>query len=404
MRATPHPWLLSLSMVALVPSMASAEFRYLAVGDVRQSYNSHVYDLDLAVDPTENHGLVTEIEPGIRLYAGQRRTLLSMRYSFLGQMIYILQQNEPVMGYGNRLQLNYTYRASPRTELGIMNLFEQGTENVTAPPTINEAGVPRAARMVTAGSVVTETLRVGVAHLVAPRWNIRPQLSVEVYQPYGDPPSDDIPTANPIYSLGLSFRVAWNWFQRSALVLDLSGSALFDNPDPAAFIPDQFDVNNNRISLQHERDGLPDYWRTLLGGAMLAWRWQLTDFLDAEIGGGVQYYTRQYFCDIRQNPACPPTFVDYEGGVAPLAEGFIRYRYGARLACTTPSKTGCSRGWARSGISAPRPAAWRTPSTVRCPTPPSRSPASSWPPTGCGAASPSGSAIASTGSWTGRRS
>jgi hypothetical protein len=334
----------ALAAAVLSPSLASAQFRYLAVGDARQSFNSHVYDLDIqGVDPGTNRGLVTEVEPGIRFYLGQRRSLLSMRYSFLGQMILIMRSPiEEVTGYGNRMQLNYTYRASPRTDFGVLNRFNQGTENVTMPPAVNAAGLPTTAQLVTAGSVMNESLRVGVEHLLAPRWAIRPQLTGEIYYPYGDPPSEDIPERTPVYTTELAVRLAWGWFQGSALVLQVGGSVLYQDTDPVQLLPDRVE-GGQVVSYQNERSALPRYWRTLIGGATLAWRWQFTEFLDAEIAGGAQYYTEQYFCDVQLNLACPPTLIDDEGGAAPLVEGFIRYRRGDRLTATV----GYGHGWTR---------------------------------------------------------
>jgi len=328
-------------LLALWASTARAEVRFMGVADVRGVYNSNVVELEAtSIDPSQRSGdIITEVEPGLRLYWGLARGLFTLRYSFEGQ--YFAQTKDPetggpLLGYGNNLHLGYAYLISPRVELAFSNLFRQGTENITQQSTLGASGAvnPLAPRLAVGSRYFTNVTGAGVSYLINQAWSVRPQAHFDTYYPYSIPTTEPTtpgevsqPGPNPVYSVTLG-NLLTRSFATSVLLFNLEGS----------FHADQLDREHRKALGVQDRylDTFPEFWTTLIVGASAAWRWQITDFLDTHLGGGFSLASIDRVDTTNQ-------VLLQELTPAPLAEAVIRYRRGRNLLASF----GYSHGWTR---------------------------------------------------------
>jgi len=330
---------LLVALVTLAPATAAAQFRYMGVVDVREVYNSDVLDLEASADTdTTNPDLITEVEPGLRFYLGGPRSLLSVRYGFRGQ-IYTWtadpDRGGPLLGYGNDLSLMLGYLLSERTEFGISSQTSQGTENITQQAAAQGSGAvqPVAPRLAVGSRYVTETLSIGVMHLLTEEWSIRPLLTGFLYWPYGQPPSELRPdeagtTPNPVYGGTFANQVVWN-YATGSLLLGFETSLTSDRLDDAHKL-------NLGIQKKEWLHLFHDDWLTLIVSTTVGWRWQITPFLDTLLGAGFAYNRMDRYDSEERvvNPSNTP---------APLGEAVIRFRRGRNLVASL----NYAHGWTR---------------------------------------------------------
>jgi len=312
--------------------------RYVAVVDVKEVYNSNVFELEGGADSGGEWDMITELRPGIRMYLGAPRGLLSLRYDFLGQVFMRTPDptsSMPLVGYGNNLALTYSYLLGYRTELGISSRFTQSTENITqqAPMGSNGTVRPMAPRLAVGARYVSEALSLGLMHLLDQNWSIRPMVEGDVYYPYGGPPPappvEEQPPLGPSPILGATFSTqvirAWS---TSSLIMGVQGNILADYLD---------DPHKTAIGIEAKYHSLfPDYWMTYILSATVAWRWQLNEFLDTLLGGGFAYHRIDRYNEGTMTvvPANSP---------APLGEAVLRYRRGRNISASV----GYAHGWTR---------------------------------------------------------
>jgi len=294
-------------MLGLIPT-AHGQLRYVIHGDFRERYDSNVF----AGTPGDAQwDLITELEPGFRMYYGTDASLLSLQYQLLFQLF--ARTADPnaehkLLGYGNNFGADYTRLIGPRTGWRIADRFAQGTENVTVPG-LGAGGQTQAQPYLTAGSkFITNSGRLELQHLFSEQWSIRPAATVDYYHVYDRAPNT-IPAPNTVSAI-LSNRVDYllesNSFSLEAELTTLREQGIF------------VDASNHILP-----NTVPLLTFVISHG--LGWYHVFNEFWNCNLLAGVELRVRE------NAHADPAEHTEFDLNWGPLAGAALRYHRGQSL-------------------------------------------------------------------------
>jgi len=291
---------------ALWPGSARAQLRYLLHGDVRESYNSNVYAGAAAAE----WDMVTELEPGFRLYYNMPTSYLWLRYFLLFQ-IYARTEDPSagrmLFGYANNLDLEFTHLFTQRTGILLLNRFNQGTENTSVFGQVSEAGSYQGGFLTTSSKYISERPRLELQHLFSQRWSMRPRLDATFYYGYDRSTDPNILTPPDVWEVTPSIRVELG-FENDLLFFDLGFTALSEKR--AAGNPFVYPGSLSTYVIE--------------GG--LGWRHYFNEFWDVHLTIGLDYRGREFY-----GGQDPNWTVDIQGAWGPLGSAGVRYRRARNL-------------------------------------------------------------------------
>jgi hypothetical protein len=300
-----------LAAACLWPTEAAAQLRYVVHGDVREQFNSNVF---AGMEGSGQWDMVTELEPGFRLYLARETSLLWLRYRLLFQLF--ARTDDPnaghkLLGYANDLSAEYSRLLSARTGWRVANRFGQGTENTTLPGVASGAGLPQSF-LTTGSKFITDALTAELQHLFSERWSYRPRLSVQYFHVYD---ALDAPTVLPppeSLTIGASSRVDF-MLENDTLYLETDITALRE------------DRSSSNPALSY-----PHALYTFLLSNEIGWRHTFNESWDTRLTAGVDLRVLEGYGILPNGNPDPNTTFDTSFG--PVGGASLRYRRGRSLA------------------------------------------------------------------------
>jgi hypothetical protein len=292
------------------PSEAGAQLRYLVHGDVREQYNSNVF---AGMQGSDQWDMVTELEPGFRLYLARETSLLWLRYRLLFQIF--ARTDDPnagrkLLGYANDLSAEYTRMFSARTGWRVANRFGQGTENTTMSGVASGAGIPQSF-LTTGSKFITDVLSAELQHLISERWSYRPRISAQYFHVYDHLEADTVLPPPESLTIGASSRVDF-MLENDTLYLETDFTTLRE------------DRSSSNLALSY-----PHALFTFLVSNEVGWRHTFNELWDSRLMVGLDVRVREGYAALANGNPDPNT--SFDTSLGPIAGASLRYRRGRSL-------------------------------------------------------------------------
>lgn len=319
----------ALLLACLGPARAGAEFRYMLVTDARAGYNTRLFEVARepgAGQPDDSRilrGVVTELEPGVRLFHHRPRELWTLNAAVVLQYIRLENpsgEDEPnAFAHSERLDASWNYRIDRRSEIGVNANLSHGMENTTTAGQLDRNGSWQGGLQFTDPSrYLSSSLTLGYSNALAGQWTVSPRAVGTWYSIYDE---TRLPGALPqpqTFGLDVGVPVAYALERHSFTVT------------PYTMLSQEL-----RVTPEDYRARIPSPLGTYVVGGGAEWRWTMTELWELRAAGGVALQLLDQF-----RLEGDAFVVDDATTFSPTADVGVRYRRGQTFAVTAGGSFG----------------------------------------------------------------